>query len=828
MPESDNVLTSSSGNASQNISVNQTGVTNIDDSQLLNASPSGIANGNSILNKGIVYPMLRINDHYFLPEEITEFYVESGYYKDYHDYFTYGHMESGFVPTCKLIVTSASADLMKGNEIKVGDRLAVFFHGGGAMVKSYRADFIIRSCFTSDKPTENPNRTVTYIISGELYVPNLTNESIRFNFNGSARDAMYDASQQLGLSFFFCDPEDTQDIMGWVCGKHLKEYCAEVTAHAWKEFNAFYDSWIDPRYGLSFININRMLGEDGLDETIDITPFVNAINNSIGLDGRKISLSDEEAREKTRPQAKLITNIPRDEEAATPFFIKNWHWDNRGSEIAMEIGVQQQQIFNLDNPGVETQNSTVGMTYSIPLNQTKLANGFYALTGPGINVTYTPADQVDPTQSFVQNMIKRSGGGIDDLMSNDDGQQILLTGGNMYNSGNVHRFYDVAFQHNVINNLQLQKKILEVELNGCNLAIMRGEKLPCLIMDYDRVDAIARAGQFTGSIAQNVLYEPACGWYIIDGIKWEWSKNNNLDGSTYWRTYVKLVRREWPIPGFNATVLGENEMAQNLTADASKTSSANSTNNNSPTKSPNNPNTSSDTEEDGSTVLDLSQSYEPKKNNTTDAFGNNVVGTDAKSKISVAQEDKVQNTDIPLTGLTEGAKSVFYALQSSCACKLVSARRWAVDEDGRRVDGNAYVMKDGLYKCVNANGEIMYFKSNNSRHLYGQAFDVINGNGVSFDDMLTKHILVDDYLLQTMAANGFACVVESTKDDAGVTSKHYHFGTEKEYQELFWSSVKAINQTMSSQLKNYISNIYSYNDKALSSAQEITRSSVNE
>lgn len=825
MPDTTSIQSSAEQNVSQNISPGQSGITNIDEPALENATTSGIASGNSILNKGVVFPIIRLNDHYLLPEEIVEFYIESGFYKDYHDYFVHGHMVSGFVPTCKLIVNTTSPDLIKQNQVKVGDKLAIFFHGGGAMVKSYRGDYIIKTCFTSDKPTEIQDKSVTYVITGELYVPNLNNESIKFNFNGSSRDAMYDASQQLGLSFFFCDPEDTDDYQGWICDKNLRDYCADVAAHAWKEFNAFYDAWIDPRYGLSFINVNKMLIEDGLDEPLDITPFVNAINNSLGVDGRKISTPDDEARAKTRPQAKMITNIPRDDESATPFYILNWNLSNQASEISMEIGVNQQEMFNIENPGLETQNTTVSMSYSIPMNQTKLANGFFCLTGPGVNVTYTQADQVDPTQSFVQNMIKRNGGTISSLMSNEDAEQLRLTGGNRYNSGNVNRFYYVGFEHNVINNLQLQKQILEVELQGCNLAIMRGEKLPVLIMDYDRVSAIARAGNFPVSIAENVLYETACGWYIIDGIKWEWAKNNSLEGSTYWRTKLKLVRREWPIPGRNAAVLESSEPAQQTIFDINKSNSGNST----PNTVNKNTNTVSYSDDNPNISEGYNSSNKSNNNSGIDAFGKSVIGTKADDKIQAAQEDTVKNSDVPLTGLTEGAKDVYYALQTVCPnIKLVSARRWAVDEDGNRVEGNAFVMKDGLYKCVNANGDIMYFKSNNSRHLYGQAFDIINSSGVSFDDLLTKYILVDDYLLQTMAANGFACVVESTKDDAGVTSKHYHFGTEKEYQELFWNSVKAINVSMSSVLRNYINNIYSYNDKALAAAQEIARSSTNE
>ena len=39
-----------------------------------------------VKNKGRVYPIIRINDYFFTPEEIDEFYIETGYFKNYHEY----------------------------------------------------------------------------------------------------------------------------------------------------------------------------------------------------------------------------------------------------------------------------------------------------------------------------------------------------------------------------------------------------------------------------------------------------------------------------------------------------------------------------------------------------------------------------------------------------------------------------------------------------------------------------------------------------------------------------------------------------------------------
>jgi len=51
-------------------------------------------------------------------------------------------------------------------------------------------------------------------------------------------------------------------------------------------------------------------------------------------------------------------------------------------------------------------------------------------------------------------------------------------------SGNTNKFYETAEGHNLLNNKWLQKKMIEVVLNGCNMQIMRGEKIPMIVVDH--------------------------------------------------------------------------------------------------------------------------------------------------------------------------------------------------------------------------------------------------------------------------------------------------------------------------------------------------------
>ena len=76
----------------------------------------------------------------------------------------------------------------------------------------------------------------------------------------------------------------------------------------------------------------------------------------------------------------------------------------------------------------------------------------------------------------------------------------------------------------------------------------------------------------------------------------------------------------------------------------------------------------------------------------------------SNSPTDVPEDTTDSGEEMPLTGLKEGVKQLFKDLQNACDgnIRLVSARRWAVDESGKKVEGNAFVMKNGLYKCKNA------------------------------------------------------------------------------------------------------------------------------
>ena len=285
------------------------------------------------------------------------------------------------------------------------------------------------------------------------------------------------------------------------------------------------------------------------------------------------------------------------------------------------------------------------------------------------------------------------------------------------------------------NNLQLQKQLTYIELVGANLSIMRGEKIPVMLVDNNRVDAALRQGTLSGKGLQSLLYENLSGWYIIDGIMWEWSHDNTPSHNmTPWKTKIKLTRREWPIPGETYTPGADIDPETNIQVAV---------------------NTAAGTYINGVNVVTVRGEDEAEMK--TQSVSGATVSTDTEQK-----DEDVAISEVPLTGLKEFMKQIYYAIYELCKnnIKLVSARRWAVDLDGQRVDGNAFVKKYNYYKCVNALGEIMYFKTNNSRHLYGEAFDIINANGQDFNALMTDIFMKDGNLLRLLYTYGVSAYIE--------------------------------------------------------------------
>lgn len=678
---------------------------------------------------GVCYPLLRINDHYFTDEDIVEFTLAC----------------EGFLPTIEVYIETSFNDLIKDNTIKDGDICSVFLNPAHDAIKSYRGDYQITMVQMDDQPAVQYYDKLKIHFIGELFIPSLYNGSLTFSFAGTSRDALIDIANKLGLGFFFCDPENTEDSQMWYSMSDgdqkeysdppAMQYIKYVASHAYKNFDSFFDCWIDPRYAISFINVAQILGNTGLDEELDMAVYNTALAVSRSVDGENMEASAEEKKSKASPQLKLLNNFNDANSTLTAFYVLNYKEETNGT-ISQQLGLSNNNYYSVQNSGVTSADEgSIEMQYSIPVNSDKLKHGYYILAGPGKNLTYTQAD----TGSFPDQHKTVQGGQISDTQSDDDGQSILQNGNNTYASGNTNKFYETGEGHNKLNNEWLKKKVIKVTVNGLNMQVMRGEKIPMMIVDTQNPAVNNMGIKDENDAVYKKIVSNCTGWFMIKSLRWIFKRYDATHG-TPWTTKMTLTRREWPIPGFvknggaesEAAIVVENNVITGTTNN-SKNDSSTSTDNSSISSS-----------SEASSTVEKSDSF------TTNGLKDFMV-TIYNDVVSACQ---AQNKSIILTG----------------------ARRWAADADGNKIEGNPIIQDGNKWKFINSKGDIVWFEGKTSAHFYGEAIDFVNASGSSFNE-IGEIIATDKKTLVDMLTNGCYMAIENTADGAGTKVKHYHIGT---------------------------------------------------
>jgi hypothetical protein len=106
---------------------------------------------------------------------------------------------------------------------------------------------------------------------------------------------------------------------------------------------------------------------------------------------------------------------------------------------------------------------------------------------------------------------------------------------------------------NLINNKELEKLNLEISANGTNLNIIRGDKIPIIIMERDPVVIRKTHPEAETAETKNYFYS---GWYFVKGFNISWSSDVSEKESmgipatlisNFSHSFV-LTRREWPAP----------------------------------------------------------------------------------------------------------------------------------------------------------------------------------------------------------------------------------------------------------------------------------------
>ena len=214
--------------------------------------------------------------------------------------------------------------------------------------------------------------------------------------------------------------------------------------------------------------------------------------------------------------------------------------------------------------------------YVIAVNKWKLAHHYYVRLGSGLNIDNPPSEMPEyETMNLSKTVVSEN----KSVKSTNDTSTENLTGNNLSSSGNVSLSYYVAEEHNMLNNMQLKKQYIEVTTFGANLSVMKGEKIPMLVVKKDPLNVVlgnknsdneaeaaselsseqhidAADEEIISSGAMDKLDLTACGWFLVSGMKWRYDIMNSHTGAdaNLWTTTFVLTRREWPIPESNISL----------------------------------------------------------------------------------------------------------------------------------------------------------------------------------------------------------------------------------------------------------------------------------
>jgi hypothetical protein len=97
----------------------------------------------------------------------------------------------------------------------------------------------------------------------------------------------------------------------------------------------------------------------------------------------------------------------------------------------------------------------------------------------------------------------------------------------------------------MMNLVELDKLNVEVSVQGTNLNVLKGDKIPIVLIKNDIVENILVLKEGYNE-AVDFFYS---GWFLVKGFSLDYENNTDNDSglSNFFQTFI-LTRREWPTP----------------------------------------------------------------------------------------------------------------------------------------------------------------------------------------------------------------------------------------------------------------------------------------
>jgi hypothetical protein len=456
------------------------------------------------------FPFIKINDYFVSRGEIDYFQIDS----------------TRRLPTITLTLSFINDKFFTKEMPKDGDIISISITNKSDLLVPIRNDYVITGATPLKKSTTvKEGNTVTFF--GELFIPGLSGFRGSSAFNMTSMDALKAIAKSLNLGFN-TNEENTDDKQMWFISTSFDLSIEEIASRSWKDENSFFDWWIDVYYNFNFVNVQKQLlsSEDEID-----------IAASLGNIPKEFYWGKSDDRTVETPKVFSNFNGYR----TTSFYIMDWKPINRSTAITHEYGTSAQACFFEHNKVLyEDPEKTKYWSFKIePAYDPEKVNSYILLRGrahwdASLNSNKEPA-QANYNYLDLYNVSPWLG--IQYTISNPEEDNTKWT-------GNHHKNYARSQIQNILNRVELEKLNIEISVQGTNLNIIKGDKVPIVLIQKDRFENLLISSKFETSEAIEFFYT---GWYYVKGFTLSWTREDTDVYSQFSQKFV-LTRREWPAP----------------------------------------------------------------------------------------------------------------------------------------------------------------------------------------------------------------------------------------------------------------------------------------
>ena len=411
--------------------------------------------------------------------------------------------ESGILPTIRVTILDANGTFTNKYYPTSNALMKVYIKSKNENLKAIRCDFLITdirgNSSSSITSGSSDGRNVTYSVTGKLNVPLLTNTEIS-SHKGTSFNVLNEMSKNINLGFA-TNEISTDDDMVWIQPNNTNIECMmDITSHAYKDENSFYTSYIDRYYNFTFVNLYNMMSQNS-DTDAAYYEMVH----------------DHEAWYKAGGHEKVDSKTD-----TVPNQLSNKS-DFRGS------------MFYITKYSMKSNQGKIMM--SVPMNE----HIYYY----DYNISDNPSDKFIEYDIHSHDTMKSK----EEINNNHTNEWLGM------DSGNIHDNYFFAEKFNYRNLMEMNKTNMIAEMEGVNLNLLRGMRIPVSIwregLDSEfsddpssQKDMEDTSGEkLKDEVLQIELDRNLTGLYIINLIKFKYDRS--VRGGTRWATEVTLSRANW-------------------------------------------------------------------------------------------------------------------------------------------------------------------------------------------------------------------------------------------------------------------------------------------